>query len=271
MTAKIYGCRGSTPVSQKESRFGGNTSCITIKSDDDVLILDAGSGLTNMPKPSKDVNILISHLHLDHIIGLSMFNPAWGKDNVANIYTCSRGDKPIREQVFGVFKPPFWPVSMEEISTANVTEITPDIPFTVGSFTITPFLASHSDKTLAFHVTDNKKSLVYLLDCETEKMNTTERLNLKKHCTNADLVIFDATYSDEDYPRHVGWGHSTVGQGVKLAGEFSCKTMIFSHFAQHYSDTEILNWERHFTAEGVADASGASKFILAHDGLEISI
>ncbi|MCL1863294.1 MAG: MBL fold metallo-hydrolase [Defluviitaleaceae bacterium] len=265
MKAIIYGCRGSTPVSLKSSRFGGNTSCVTVESGGEVLVFDAGSGLTKIPVATGDVNILISHLHLDHIIGLGTFNPAWGKDKNATIYTCNRGEKPLREQVLGVFSPPLWPVSMAEKSTARVTEITPDIPFTVGRFTITPFLSSHSDKTLAFHATDGEKSVVHLLDYETEKTSDCEYKNLIKYCTNADLVIFDATYSEEDYAKHIGWGHSTVAQGVKFASEVKCKAMVFSHFAQTYEDNEIESWRRHFAEDTGID------FLLAHDGLEIII
>lgn len=264
LNIKIYGCRGSTPVAQA-SDFGGNTSCLTIESGGEVLIADAGSGINNMPIPSGEVNILISHLHFDHIIGLSMFNPAWGKGNATNIYSCSRDGRPLREQVLGVFSPPFWPVPMDKYSSANVLEITPDVPCNIGAFTVTPFLSNHPNKTLAFHITDGKKTVVYLLDCETEAIDDVQRQNLKKYCTQANLVVFDATYSEDDYDRHVGWGHSTVAQGIKLAHEFSCEAMLFSHFAQNYDDSEIRSWERNFPTDG------AIKFMLAFDGMEICI
>jgi ribonuclease BN (tRNA processing enzyme) len=272
MKIKIFGCRGSAAVSRPGSRYGGNTSCMIAESDGEIIVLDAGSGLNVLQEEyygkngsrlnDKAVNIFISHLHLDHIIGLGTFGPVWGRDAIAKIYTCSRDERPIREQVLGVFSPPYWPVTMKNCSDAEVIQLLENRPMKVGVFTITPFLAKHPDHTLSFHLTDGKKTLVHLLDNEIAQMHQSEHDELLHFCSNADMVVFDAAYSNEDYLLHTGWGHSTVGDGVKLAEECKCKKMMFSHLGRHYSDEQLDSW---------MDGLDSEKFIISHDGLEMEI
>ena len=257
-------------MSRQNSRYGGNTSCMTAESGGDMLILDAGSGIIALQeelfgrsgKSEKPVHILVSHLHLDHIVGLGTFAPAWGADATAHIYTCSRDSRPLREQIFGVFSPPYWPVAMTELSGANVIQVEPNVPFEIGVFTVTPFLAKHPDKTLSFHVTDGKKSFVHLLDSETSKMNRAEHEELARFCKNTDVVVFDAAYSVEEYRIYEGWGHSTVADGVALAAEWNCKHMLFCHLGRHYTDDELDSW--------IKDLDG-EKFIMSYDGFEMEI
>ncbi|MCL2224691.1 MAG: MBL fold metallo-hydrolase [Defluviitaleaceae bacterium] len=272
MKLKVFGCRGSTAVSRPGSKFGGNTSCITLESEGEMLILDAGSGLMVLQEEyfgqggirnkDKAVNILISHLHLDHIVGLGTFSPAWGRDAKARIYTCSRDERPLDEQVFGVFAPPYWPVTMTSSSNAVVTAIEPYVSFNVGVFRITPFVAKHPDKTLSFHVTDGKRNVVHLLDSEVTKMEPSEYDGLLKFCSTADVVIFDACYSQEEYPRYDGWGHSTVEDGIKLAEESNCKKVLFSHYGRHYTDDEIDSWVENLDK---------NKFLLSYEGMELEV
>ena len=268
----VYGSRGSIPFANYGTKFGGNTSCMTIKSGDQELVFDAGSGLFAFQeklrvqnggnfKGLSTVNIMISHLHLDHIIGLGMFTPAWGGVDV-KLYTISRGNKPLKEQVLGIFSPPYWPKVMKDLANVEVVEIKPDIPFEVGIFTITPFIASHPDATISFHVTDGEKNFVHLLDSEYDSESHQDFASHRVFFENADLVVFDACYMPDDYPKFTGWGHSTVRQGVEIANRWGVKLMMFSHFAQHYSDDELRSLTRYFDGK---------EFILARDGLEFEI
>ena len=266
MKIVVYGAKGSIPYSNG-SEFGGNTSCMTVESGGEELVVDAGSGLyTYQKKFGKDssqsaVNILISHLHLDHIIGLGMFAPAWNGRKV-NIYTISRGDRPLREQVLGIFSPPNWPKNMLKLANVDIVEIFPDAPFRLGVFMVTPFLASHPDGTVSFHITDGKKHFVHLLDSEYESTNPIDYKSTNVYYKNADLVVFDACYMPVDYHKFVGFGHSTVKHGVELAKKWGVKHMMFSHFAQNYSDKELLSLANYFDGDG---------FSLARDGMELEI
>ena len=241
MNVKVYGCRGSIPTSRlTPSRYGGNTSCITLESGGHILIMDAGSGLTQFDiemrqkavnysnSPAAPLDILISHLHIDHIIGITAFGPAWNPSAGVRLYTCLRGEGSLREQIFGAFVPPYFPSSMVEKAVAECIAIKDKEVFNVGPFTITPFDAIHPDSTLSFHITDGNASLVHLLDSETSLMNEQDYAELVDFCRDADIVIFDAAYAPEDYPEKKDFGHSTIEDGFKLAEFSKCKRMMFS-------------------------------------------
>ena len=268
----VYGSRGSMPFSRYGSKFGGNSSCMSIKSGDEELIFDAGSGLFAYQEKLRlgggvnfegltPINILISHLHLDHIIGLGLFAPAWDGAHV-RLYTVSRSSEPLKEQVLGIFAPPYWPKNMKSLDNVEIVEIELNKPFKIGVFTVTAFIAAHPDATTSFHVTDGTKNFVHLLDSEYDSELYLNYASHRKFLENADLVVFDACYLPDDYPKYAGWGHSSVRHGVDIANKWGVKLMMFSHFSQHYDDDELRSLTRYFDGKN---------FILARDGLEFEI
>ena len=275
MKVKIYGCRSSIPLSNNPaSKYGGNTSCITLKTRGQTIILDAGSGISQMDRLTKifadkesRFDILISHLHLDTIIGLTVFgNDRMSyQDNFMKIYTINRDSRPLKKQIFGLFAPPYWTVSMEdELVNAECIEIEEEVPFRLDYFTITPFIAAHPDKTTSFHITDGNITVLYLLDSETSTLSDKGWGLLVKHCKNADLVIFGATYPNMLHSEKKHKKHPTIEDGFKLAKDSGCKKMMFTHFDAKYSDQELETFEVCATAQG-------DKFFFARDNMELSL
>ena len=272
MKLKVYGCRGTIPTYRKTktaSKYGSNTTCMTIESEEHAIILDAGSGLAQMDRftkifsrNNKPFDILLGHLHMDHIIGLTVFSQIWLKDAPVRIYTLSRGERPLKEQIFAPFNPPYWPVSMTQFSNVECLEIKYDVPFELGGFTITPFEAAHHDKTSSFHIESGNAKIVYLIDSEMQELSEKGREVLLKYCKNADLVIFDSSYSAVDYPEKKGWGHSSIDDGFELAEESGCKKMLFSHLSFEYGDQELELLESYVLQK-------SDSFYFARDGLEI--
>lgn len=277
MKLKVYGCRGSVPTSHTPpSKYGGNTSCISVETDGHTLVLDAGSGLAQFEKDLKrrcpeylndlqePVDILISHLHMDHIIGLPVFGPVWNKSG-ARIYTCFRGEdkRSLKKQILGIFRPPYWPTSMAEVANVECVPVRDAWTFTLGPYNITPFAAVHPDTTLSFYITNGEKTIVHLLDSETSLMAEDDYAVMVGYCTDADMVVFDAAYSPEDYIKKKGWGHSTIEDGIKLAERSNCKRMLFSHFSFEYTDEQLEKIEARVPCE--------KRYIFARDGLEIEI
>jgi len=270
MKLKVYGCRGSA-VFSRHSHYGGNTSCITLESNNSMMILDAGSGLMQLDAELREKypayphglpfkpNILISHLHLDHILGLTSFAPIWAEGADVRIFTCTRSDRPLNEQIFGVFAPPYWPVSMANRSRAQCVAVAG--AFDLDGFTVTPFAANHGDNTLSFHITNGHKTVVHLLDNEISPEHN--KAELLAFCRGADLVIFDAAYLPKDYPQKRGWGHSTVLEGIKLADESGCVRMVFAHYAQEYADNDLDSLKALVPDDG--------RFIFAHEGMTLEI
>jgi len=150
----------SALANKEKSRYGSNTSCMTLTSNGQVLVIDAGSGLAQFFVENKEntvnTDILISHLHLDHIIGLTGFPPIWNPNSGTKIFTLDRGSGSIKERVFGVFKPPYWPVPMPSMVHAECVALEADKTIESGNFKITPFMASHGNKTTSFYITDGK-------------------------------------------------------------------------------------------------------------------
>jgi ribonuclease Z len=228
------------------------------------LIIDAGSGLL-MRQSEPDgvvppINIVLSHLHIDHIIGLSAFAPVWDKSTGVRIFAGS-------EKVFGAFKPPYWPLTMEQAAHADIFVIKNGEGFSPdGVFTVLPFAASHPDGCMSFKITDGEKTFVYLLDYETDTASEEMYFLLKENCRNADLVIFDASYHPDGYSVRRGWGHSTLLDGVRLADECGCKKMLFSHYSPEYTDKELDKWP------GILNnTAGKGRFVFARDGMEMEI
>jgi ribonuclease BN (tRNA processing enzyme) len=227
-----------------------------------IILLDAGTGLAgfameeNHRRLTLPTDILLGHLHLDHIIGLPAFHALYKPNNI-RIFTKSRNDTPLAAQVFGVFKPPYWPVDFAEMNHAELVEIKG--PFNLsGSVRVIPFASDHPNETTAFRI-EGEKTVVYLLDSETTE-NSPGFDALISFCDNADLMIFDAAYLPGDYNKKRGWGHSTFEAGITLADAAECKQIIFSHFDYSYND-EVYDY--------LMEKIDNERFYLAYDGMEI--
>lgn len=270
MTLKIYGSRASMPYFARENaRFGGNTTCARLQTGGHNIILDCGSGAMQLARDLRSesgdwpvkLDILLGHLHLDHIIGLSTFSHIFSEGNEIRIYTKSRGPLSLNEQVFGVFKPPYWPVRLADINSTELFEIFEDTPFSpANGITVTPFKSAHPDDTTAFKIEAEGKTIVNLVDCEIEGNFDV----LTPYCENADLVILDTAYLPADYESKHGWGHSTFRNGITLAEKSHCKKMLFTHFSQDYTDKTLDTVVREVEAAG-------DMYIFAHDGLELTL
>lgn len=243
---------------------------MTVSSDGQLLVIDAGSGIVSLgqelkktcPNPGDfEVSILISHLHLDHIIGLSKFIPVWSRRGKVKIYTVSRDERPLNEQVTGIFGPPYWPISISDFPTVEYIPIELNTPFDIGVFKVTAFLACHPNFAISFHVTDGRKKLVHLLDSEVASMDSGSYGEMVSYCRDADVVIADAAYSSEHYLKRKGWGHSTVEDGIRLADACGCKRVMFAHYDQEYTDADLDEWQK-LTA-------GDERFIFTRDGMEL--
>ena len=270
MKLKIYGSRGSIAFFGRENvQYGGNTVCSVLDIDGHFVVLDCGSGLMQFYYDMKDkfpsgfkFDCLLSHLHLDHIIGFSTFPPIYDPNSQIRIFTRSRGEGSLISQVFGIFRKPYWPVNIAESECAEIIEIKCEDSFMLsGVIKVTSFWSEHHNETVGFRIESGGKVMVYLLDYEIGA-DMDKYSKLTEFCKNADMVVFDATYLPEDYRPKKGWGHSTFEDGVKLAGAASCGKMIFSHTCQDYTD-EILN-----AAKARFDEK---RFFWAYDGMEAEI
>lgn len=258
MRIKFWGTRGSIPVPGKNTlKFGGNTPCIEIyKGGDEVIILDAGSGIRELgyeilknPKIKK-INLLISHYHWDHIQGLPFFAPIYNKDIEINFFSSKKRIIP-NENIFDVLMQPlFFPVSKKVVKAkTNFHSIKEGEKFSLNGFEVETIKSHHSLGTVSYKLTNNNFSFVYMTDSEIfyEAENHEPEIELiKKHnndiisfCKKSTYLVHDAMYSLEDFKVKIGWGHSNNISTAILAAAAEVKNLYLFHYDPLYSDEKI--------------------------------
>lgn len=246
-----WGSRGSCAAPHtNRMEYGGNTSCFVIETESVILILDAGSGIVpfgdaligRRTELRKEICLLFGHLHLDHIIGLPSFKPIYRPEYRVWIYGGGRTGGILEEQLEAVFGPPYWPVRLRDCpayagSRGIMAGTGIELP---GDISVRAVKANHPDQTVSYVIFINGKKIVYALDCELDQ--ETER-ELLFFAADADLLICDAQYSQEDYEVHRGWGHSAWPQWAGLAARCNVREVWLSHYAWEYCDEDLRTLE----------------------------
>ena len=247
-TVTVLGTRGSFPAADRDYlEYGGNTSCFLVDLGGETLILDAGSGLASLgagvplPGGRKSVHILLSHLHLDHIMGLFSF-PLF-HDPAAKIclYGGGYGDMRLRSLLGAVLGPPYWPLGLDDFQAhILVRELTPEVQLSLGdSVAISTLRGNHPENSLIYRLEWGGKTLVYALDCEMDQNMHTALTNFAQ---NADLLIWDASFAPGDLKK--GWGHSTWQEGLDLGHLAGVKRILMTHYSRSYSDCFLSEQEK---------------------------
>jgi phosphoribosyl 1,2-cyclic phosphodiesterase len=231
MKIKIWGCRGSI-VSPGENtvRYGGNTTCVEVRNHDGrLIILDAGSGLRNLGKTlagetNSTWQMLLTHAHWDHLCGFPFFGPMY--DPRCRLTIC--GGPAAQQSLQRYFKhqmePPFFPVPFEglrarvEFGCRCDHACAGDI-MKHGGPGCRAIPLSHPDGGYGFKLEDEGRVLVFLPDNELSfhHPNAASFAEYVEFCRGADLLLHDAQYTDAEYARTRGWGHSTYSDAVRLA------------------------------------------------------
>ena len=245
---KFWGVRGSiaTP-SPRHIAFGGNTSCVEVSMGGERVILDAGTGIRNLghyllKKGGRGAHLLLSHTHWDHINGFPFFSPAFRKDREFHVMAGHLSDRGgIRGVLSSQMAQPTFPVPLE-VMGAKLTfeDFRAGDKFTLGrNIQVTTTPLNHPDGATAYRFDFRGKSLCYVTD--TEHVPGKPDQNILGLIEGADVVIYDSTYTDEEFNEKVGWGHSTWQEGVRLCQAANAKMLIIFH---HDPDHEDLFMER---------------------------
>ena len=240
---KFWGVRGSIACpSANHIAFGGNTSCIEIAAGGERIICDAGTGIRNLGHwfLRKDVHkaiILMSHTHWDHINGFPFFSPAFRKDRSFNIMAGHLYDSGgIRSVLAGQMANPTFPVPLEAMRASMTFEdFKAGDSFHLGKnnqIKVRTAPLNHPNGATAYRIEYAGKSLCYVTD--TEHVIGEPDQNVLGLIEGADLVIYDSTYTDKEFPNHLGWGHSTWEEGIRLSRAADVKSLaIFHHDPDH--------------------------------------
>jgi phosphoribosyl 1,2-cyclic phosphodiesterase len=295
MKVKFWGVRGSIASPGPATvKYGGNTTCIELRTDEDqLIILDGGTGifplaqslLKNLPVTA---HIFNTHSHWDHIQGLPFFIPIFIPGNTITLYGALdpvTGDGP--ERIINVqLQYSFFPVREAEIqSRFDYVSLMPNAPITLGDATITPTLLNHPVINLGYRVDCNGKSVFFTGDheahfniydaedegyAEYQSLIDEQRRTIVESMRGVDVLIADSSYTPEEYRAKTGWGHGTFDTSIKLALDAGAKILYCTHHEPTRSDDEL---ERVF-AEALkrnAGILGNLDVRLAREGLEIVI
>jgi len=250
----FYGVRGSYPVPDKMvNKYGGNTSCILIETDDRLLILDAGTGIINTGKyllksrpQQKKIDLFLTHLHIDHILGLPFFDPVFDEDYEINIYSDQTPYTPLEETIYSLFNQPLSPISNDGIKAKlNFTILNTNHRETirVGKAITVDYIKEKRHPlsgVLFYRIAIDGKRIVYATDVESADGFAREQLDFIR---GADILIHDSMYFDFDYnsptfPKK-GFGHSTVSMAVEDAIRGEVKKLFLFHYDPNYSDADV--------------------------------
>lgn len=248
MIIRCWGARGSIPVSGKNYlRYGGNTTCLEVRNgQDDILLVDAGSGIREagnafLSAKRHDFTLLMTHAHWDHIMGFPFFKPLYRQKTNISIRGCAFARDSIRDMLARVMSAPYFPLNYDDVH-ANVfySNICEDA-FVQGEMTIAPIALSHPNQGTGFKFSEAGKAFVFLTDnelgfCHEGGLTPDDYCEF---CRGADLLIHDAEYRDAEYPKIKGWGHSTIEQAVTLALDAGVKQLGLFHHNQDRLDDEI--------------------------------
>jgi phosphoribosyl 1,2-cyclic phosphodiesterase len=262
---KFWGTRGSISVPGRGSlRYGGNTTCIEVRADGEIIVLDAGSGIRSLgialekefqEQPIK-LSLLITHAHWDHIQGLPFFAPAYDKKNEIRVRGYDGIDMSFGKIMAEPMKAPFFPIAMRELSARIDIKKLTEMEFSFGKVQVRARFVNHPGVCAGYRLFTSAGSIAFLPDHEPyqflhsardsdmspeekKKIAEEERIGLVDFLQGSDILILDAQYTNAEYESHAGWGHGSVSSAVLLALDAKVRRLLLFHHDPSHDDTML--------------------------------
>lgn len=265
LSVRFWGVRGSVAVPGPATvRFGGNTACVEVRSGQEIVILDAGTGIRPLGKDlvrefarrAGRMSILITHTHWDHIQGFPFFAPAYLAHHRIRILGGRGSRAGLRRTVAAAVESPFFPVALPQMPGCISVEELPRSEFRIGSLRIRTAPLNHPGGGVAFRLSAGGSSLAYVPDheipCPTASASPGARRStlagprgrqrqqaMQDLIQGVHLLIHDAQYTAEEYSQRVGWGHSCLEAVVKTAAEAGVAHLMLFHHDPDRSDSQV--------------------------------
>jgi phosphoribosyl 1,2-cyclic phosphodiesterase len=246
MRVTLWGTRGSIAAPGVENhRYGGNTSCVEVCGEDEsVVVLDAGTGIRRLGmalgRTQRRIDLLLTHLHMDHLQGLGFFAPLFDPDCEVHVWGPATASLPLRQRLARYLSPPLFPVHLRDVPNLTLHDLSGGT-FQIGVFRVTAELICHPGFTLGYRLETPNATLAYLSDHEpalglARFPGPPQWTSGHALAHDADLLIHDAQYSRQEYPAHVGWGHSCIDDTLAFAALAGVRHLVTFHHDPAHSD-----------------------------------
>jgi phosphoribosyl 1,2-cyclic phosphodiesterase len=249
--ARFWGTRGSLAAPGPDTiRYGGNTSCIEVRpTDGSLVILDSGTGIRALGLSlngsiPKRIDILLSHLHLDHLEGLGFFAPLWDPSTELHIWGPPSPTRSLSDRIAQYLSPPLFPVRLAEIPARLELHDAPEESWTLGSATVSARPIIHQGPTVGYRIEEDGKALAYLTDHEPALAADltsvpAEWVSGYAIAAGADVLIHDCQYTEAEYPDRAGFGHSSTHHVASFAKIAGARRLILFHHDPNHTDQEL--------------------------------
>ena len=277
MKIKLWGVRGSIATTGPETEiYGGNTSCVTVTHDDFVLILDGGTGIrqlsgNNYPM-NKRIDVLLTHLHLDHIQGLGFFTPLFDETKEIHIWGPASSSQSLFSRLSRYLSPPLFPVLLRDLPCKLHLHEIGNSQFETGPFRIQSNYIIHPGPTVGYRVMHHNASFAFMPDHEPalgEKGMIKESKWVSGYdiAEGVDILLHDSQYTPEEYIHKRGWGHSTINDACLFGSLAEVKRILLSHHDPSHSDAFLEEMLSSFKK----NAGNIPQAALAKEGIEFEL
>ncbi|MBF0274421.1 MAG: GHKL domain-containing protein [Nitrospinae bacterium] len=285
MKITFWGVRGSIPSPGEDKiYFGGNTSCVEVQLKNHIFILDCGTGLRGLGNKllqgggNITAKIFLSHYHWDHIQGFPFFIPFYVPNNAFEIYGPTLGGKNVKSLLEGQMQAPYFPVPLSALqSNLSFHDVEEGNCYSFDDLNVSVLPINHPGGAFAYKFSSHDATLIYATDTEHYEGRIDE--SLVDFCKGADVLIYDAQFSPEEYhgqnggASKKGWGHSTMFHGAEIALKSKIKKLVLFHHDPNKGDKAIFEFEkraRKIFPETVASFDGMTITKIEGEKIEVS-
>ena len=277
MKVRFWGTRGSIASAGPDTaRYGGNTSCVEVVGNDGTrLVLDAGTGIRQlgaaMAGDSRRVDVLLSHLHMDHIQGLGFFGPLSHPEVEVHIWGPPSATLDLRARLSRYLSPPLFPVQLRDIASRFALHNAPWEPVRIGGLDVIATSVVHPGPTVGYRIAEGDTAIAYLPDHEpalgprafpdTDRWTSGHGL-----ASGVDLLVHDCQYLPEERAARIGWGHSSTVEAAAFASRAGARRLALFHHDPSHDDAAVDGM-----VEAVAALAPSVAVFGAREGESVSV